>query len=67
VAGTVAQVLVQPGDRVAAGQPMVSVEAMKMEMWVQAGAAGRVALVPAQVGASVKAGALLVQLESQDA
>jgi geranyl-CoA carboxylase alpha subunit len=60
-------VLVKPGDSVAAGQPMVSVEAMKMEMWVQAGVAGRVAGVPTQAGASVKAGALLVQLEPQDA
>jgi geranyl-CoA carboxylase alpha subunit len=63
VAGTVAQVLVGPGDQVAAGQPLVSVEAMKMEMWVHAGAAGTVAHVAARAGISVKAGALLVQLQ----
>jgi hypothetical protein len=30
------------GDTVAAGQPLVCVEAMKMEMWLHAGAAGTV-------------------------
>jgi geranyl-CoA carboxylase alpha subunit len=63
VAGTVAQVLVQPGDVVAAGQPLVSVEAMKMELWATAAAAGTVAQVLVRPGQAVKAGALLVQLE----
>ena len=63
VAGTVGQVLVQPGDRVSAGQALVSVEAMKMQMWQHASAAGTVRAVPATAGASVAAGALLVQLE----
>ena len=59
----VAQVLVAPGDVVQAGQPLASVEAMKMETWVHAGADGRVLAVHAQPGAAVAAGTLLVELE----
>jgi geranyl-CoA carboxylase alpha subunit len=63
VAGVVAQVAVQPGDRVAAGQPLVCVEAMKMEMWQSAAAAGTVAAVHVKGRDSVAAGAKLVTLE----
>jgi biotin carboxyl carrier protein len=63
VAGVVAQVLVSAGDRVAAGQPMVCVEAMKMEMWLNAGAAGTVRAVHAKAKEPVAAGALLVELD----
>jgi biotin carboxyl carrier protein len=63
VAGVVAQVAVQPGDRVAAGQPLACVEAMKMEMWLQAGAAGTVAALRVAAGDTVAAGAVLVELD----
>ncbi len=63
VAGIVAQVQVAVGQVVEAGQPLVCVEAMKMEMWLTAGAAGTVKAVHAQPKASVAAGALLVELE----
>ena len=63
VAGVVAQVAVQPGDVVAAGQPLVCVEAMKMEMWLHAGAAGTVRAVHIKLKDPVAAGALLVELE----
>ena len=63
VAGLVAQVLVQPGDLVAEGQALLSVEAMKMEMWLTAGAAGRVKAVNAAPRDAVAAGAVLVELE----
>ena len=63
VAGVVAQVLVAPGDTVAAGQPLVCVEAMKMEMWLTAAAAGTVRAVHAQVKDAVAAAAVLVELE----
>jgi geranyl-CoA carboxylase alpha subunit len=62
VAGLVAQVLVKAGDRVEAGQPLASIEAMKMEMWLNAGAAGTVAAVHAAPREAVRAGALLVEL-----
>ena len=58
----------QPGDAVAAGQPLVCVEAMKMEMWLAAPAAAAVVLrVHARVGEQVAAGAVLVELEPQGA
>jgi geranyl-CoA carboxylase alpha subunit len=63
VAGIVAHVAVAPGDRVAAGQPLLCVEAMKMEMWLHAAAAGTVAAVHAKPKDAVAAGALLVELE----
>jgi geranyl-CoA carboxylase alpha subunit len=63
VAGVVAQVLVRAGDAVAAGQQLVSVEAMKMEMWLTAGAAGTVRAVLASPKAPVESGAVLVELE----
>jgi len=66
VAGVVAQVAVAVGDIVAAGQPLVCVEAMKMEMWLHAGAAGIVTAVHAAPRASVAAGTLLVELEIRD-
>jgi geranyl-CoA carboxylase alpha subunit len=67
VAGTVAQVLVRAGDAVAAGQPLVSVEAMKMEMWLNAAAAGTVRAVHASPKATVASGAVLVELDIPEA
>ncbi|MFN4265609.1 MAG: biotin carboxylase N-terminal domain-containing protein [Aquabacterium sp.] len=63
VAGVIAQVLVKPGDVVEAGQQLVSVEAMKMEMWLCAQAAGVVKVVSATPGDQVQAQAILVELE----
>ena len=65
VAGVVSQVSVQPGNVVAAGQPLVCVEAMKMEMWLNAGAAGTVRAVHVKVKDSVAAGAVLVELDTE--
>jgi geranyl-CoA carboxylase alpha subunit len=59
----VAQVLVRAGDVVTLGQPMVSVEAMKMEMWLNAAAAGTVRAVHAALKAAVESGAVLVELD----
>jgi len=63
VAGVVAQVSVAIGQPVAAGQPLLCVEAMKMEMWLYAAAAGTVTAVHAKPKDAVAAGALLVELE----
>ncbi|MCW5635907.1 MAG: biotin/lipoyl-binding protein, partial [Rubrivivax sp.] len=63
VAGIVAQVSVAVGQAVQAGQPLVCVEAMKMEMWLTATAAGTVKAVHTQAKAPVAAGAVLVELE----
>ncbi|RQO55504.1 carbamoyl-phosphate synthase subunit L [Paucibacter sp. KBW04] len=66
VAGVVAQLLVKPGQAVTKDQPLLSVEAMKMEMWLTAGRAGRVRCVHASVGAAVAAQALLVELDDDE-
>jgi geranyl-CoA carboxylase alpha subunit len=62
-AGVVAQVAVAAGDRVSRGQPLVCVEAMKMEMWLNAAADGVVAAVHVAVRDTVAAGAVLVELD----
>jgi len=63
VAGVITQVLVAPGDAVRAGQPLLCVEAMKMEMWLSARAAGTVLALRAAMRDTVAAGAVLVELE----
>ena len=63
VAGRVTQILVQPGSVVQPDQPLLCVEAMKMDMWLSAQQAGRVAAVHAEVGDQVEAGTVLVVLD----
>ena len=63
VAGTVTQVLVQAGDVVTEGQPLMAIEAMKMEMWLNAQAPGTVKAVHATPGTQVQAKALLIDIE----
>lgn len=63
VAGKVTQVLVAAGASVQAGQQLVCVEAMKMEMWLCAEAGGVVQAVHTKAGEQVESGALLVELE----
>jgi biotin carboxyl carrier protein len=58
--GRVLRVLVQPGDAVRARQPLVVVEAMKMENELRAIADGIVREVAVAPGTSVEAGRLLV-------
>ena len=57
--GKVVRVLVKTGDSVHARQPVVVIEAMKMENELRAGRDGTVADVPVRTGQSVDAGALL--------
>ena len=63
VAGTVTQVLVQAGDVVTEGQPLLAIEAMKMEMWLNAQAPGVVKAVYAKAGDQVQAKTLLIDIE----
>ena len=60
--GTVLRVLVKTGQQVEAREPLVVLEAMKMETPVVAPYAARVAAVHVQEGAAVAAGAPLVDL-----
>ena len=60
--GKVLQVLVGIGDAVEPGQPLVVLEAMKMETTLRAEIAGTVAAVGASPGDMVEAGAALVEI-----
>ena len=61
--GRVVRVLVAPGDTVEARQPVVVVEAMKMENELRSPKAGRVKDVAVSPGTSVEAGRVLVVID----
>jgi biotin carboxyl carrier protein len=61
--GRIVKVLVKAGDRVARGQGLVVVEAMKMENELRAPREGTVAAVRVSEGMSVEASAVLVVVE----
>lgn len=65
--GLVRIVAVEPGARVAKGEPLVTMEAMKMELVLAAPRDGVVAAVPVAVGDQVAEGALLLALEPEEA
>jgi biotin carboxyl carrier protein len=60
--GLVVRVNVKPGEQVEAGQPLVVMEAMKMENELRSLSAGTVKAVRFQPGAAVEKGAVLVEL-----
>ncbi len=60
--GTVLSVAVAPGDRVASGDELLVIEAMKMEHVVRAQTAGLVQSVPVMVDSTVDEGTVLVVL-----
>jgi 3-methylcrotonyl-CoA carboxylase alpha subunit len=62
--GVVTKVMVVVGDEVVKGQPLVALEAMKMEHLIRAPHAGRVKRVAASPGQMVQAGMALVELEA---
>jgi pyruvate carboxylase len=61
--GLIVSVVVAPGERVAAGQKLLTLEAMKMETTVYAEVAGTVSELLARPGMQVEAGDLLARLE----
>ena len=61
--GVVTKVMVVVGDEVTKGQPLVALEAMKMEHLVRAPRPGRVKVVAASPGQMVQSGASLVELD----
>lgn len=61
--GRVVRVMVEAGQEVEAGQPVVVVEAMKMQNEMKAPKAGTVADVRVETGATVNAGDILVVIE----
>jgi 3-methylcrotonyl-CoA carboxylase alpha subunit len=58
---TVVAVAVQPGQRVAAGDVLIRLEAMKMELPVRAADAGVVAAIRCREGELVDADAVLLE------
>ncbi|MCJ1901758.1 MULTISPECIES: biotin carboxylase N-terminal domain-containing protein [Paracoccus] len=64
--GLVKAIFVEPGQQVAAGEPLAILEAMKMEHTLTAARDGRVAEVLAAAGDQVEAGAALIRLEEEE-
>ena len=64
LAGNIFKVHVSPGDRVEEGQPLLVVEAMKMETAVSAPKAGTISEVFVREGDAVKVGDSLVAIAS---
>ena len=62
--GRIVLVKAKAGDDVAAGQELIVMEAMKMELSLKASRAGRIESVRAVVGDFVEADAVLVTLEA---
>jgi len=63
--GTVLSVRVAPGDLVEAGQTLLVMESMKMEMAVEAPRSGQVDAVHCRAGQMVEMGAVLVELSGE--
>jgi acetyl-CoA carboxylase biotin carboxyl carrier protein len=63
ITGTVWKIPVKVGDSVEAEQPLVILESMKMEMPVEAPAAGKVSQVLVTEGQAVEEGDVLVVLD----
>jgi urea carboxylase len=63
ISGNIWKLLVEPGQTVEADQPLLIVEAMKMEFAVNAERAGRISSVHCAPGKQVNAGDLLLVLE----
>ena len=63
ITGVVFQVVAKAGDRVAAGDPILILESMKMEIPVEAPRAGVVQAVRVSEGQTVQEGDILATLE----
>jgi biotin carboxyl carrier protein len=63
ITGVVFQVTAKPGDRVAAGDAVVVLESMKMEIPVEAPRAGSIKEIRVQEGQTVQEGETLAVLE----
>ena len=60
--GRVVAVLVKPGEQVALGQPVMTLEAMKMERVHTAGVAGTVSAIDVAEGEQVTTGRIVVEI-----
>jgi propionyl-CoA carboxylase alpha chain len=64
--GTVARVGVSVGERVSRGQPLLWLEAMKMEHLIAAPTAGMVEELPAGPGQQVEVGSVLAVVKPEE-
>ncbi|SHK88779.1 geranyl-CoA carboxylase alpha subunit [Bradyrhizobium lablabi] len=64
--GRVVAVLVKPGERVAAGQPVMTLEAMKMEHVHAATIAGTISAIDVAEGEQVTTGKIVVEIEASE-
>lgn len=64
--GKVLKIIVAEGDQVEAGQPLITMEAMKMETTLNAEGPARVKRIPVREGQMVDAGAVLMELSPLD-
>ncbi|WGD52256.1 acetyl-CoA carboxylase biotin carboxylase subunit [Bradyrhizobium sp. CB1650] len=62
--GRVVAVLVKPGDRVTAGQPVMTLEAMKMEHVHKAGIDGVISAIDVTEGEQLTTGKIVVEIEA---
>jgi acetyl-CoA carboxylase biotin carboxyl carrier protein len=63
ITGVVFQIAAKAGDAVAAGEPVIVLESMKMEIPVEAPRAGRVAEIKVEEGQTVQEGETVAVLE----
>ena len=63
IPGTVIKILVKEGDEIAENQPLMILEAMKMETNVLSPRDGKVARILVEEGVQVEAGELIVELD----
>jgi geranyl-CoA carboxylase alpha subunit len=63
--GRVVAVLVKPGEQVTAGQPVMTLEAMKMEHVHTAGVAGKISAIDVAEGEQVTTGKIVVEIETE--
>jgi geranyl-CoA carboxylase alpha subunit len=64
MSGRVVAVLVKPGERVAAGQPVMTLEAMKMEHVHTAPISGTISAIDVAEGEQLTAGKVVVEIEA---
>ena len=62
--GRVVAVLVRPGERVSAGQPVMTLEAMKMEHVHTAPISGTISAIDVAEGEQVTTGKIVVEIEA---
>jgi acetyl-CoA carboxylase biotin carboxyl carrier protein len=63
ITGVVFQIAARPGESVAAGDPVIVLESMKMEIPVEAPRAGAITAVTVQEGQTVQEGDTVALLE----